>query len=78
MSATTRIALKALALSASTLAMMQAAPAMAQVEEIIVTAQRVSENPDHRAGVAPAGSALDAPNNAFTATHNKEPPCHSR
>ncbi|MCL9981704.1 MAG: TonB-dependent receptor [Erythrobacter sp.] len=44
MSATTRIAFKALALSASSLAMMHAAPAMAQVEEIIVTAQKVKEN----------------------------------
>ncbi|MBI1402907.1 MAG: TonB-dependent receptor [Porphyrobacter sp.] len=44
MSATTRVALRALALSASTLALMQAAPAFAQVEEIIVTAQKVEEN----------------------------------
>jgi iron complex outermembrane receptor protein len=44
MSATTRIAFKALALSASALAMMHTAPAMAQVEEIIVTAQKVKEN----------------------------------
>ena len=44
MSATTRIAFKALVLSASSLAMMHAAPAMAQVEEIIVTAQKVEEN----------------------------------
>ncbi len=44
MSATTRIALKALALSASTLAFASAAPAFAQVEEIIVTAQKVEEN----------------------------------
>lgn len=33
----------------------------------------MSEIPDPCAGVAPAVSALDAPNNAFTATHNKEP-----
>jgi hypothetical protein len=38
MSATTRIAIKALALSASSLAFASAAPALAQVEEIIVTA----------------------------------------
>lgn len=44
MSATTRIALKALAVSASSLALMHTAPAMAQVEEIIVTAQKVEEN----------------------------------
>ena len=44
MSATTRIALKALALSASSLAFASAAPALAQVEEIIVTAQKVEEN----------------------------------
>ena len=44
MSATTRIALKSLALSASSLALLHAAPAMAQVEEIIVTAQKVEEN----------------------------------
>ncbi len=48
MSATTRIAraytLKALAISASSLALASAAPAMAQVEEIIVTAQKVKEN----------------------------------
>ena len=44
MSATTRIALKALALSASSLALITAAPAMAQVQEIIVTAQKVEEN----------------------------------
>jgi iron complex outermembrane receptor protein len=44
MPATTRIALKALALSASTLAFATAAPAMAQVEEIVVTAQKVKEN----------------------------------
>ena len=44
MSATTRIAFKALVLSASSLALMNAAPAMAQVEEIIVTAQKVEEN----------------------------------
>jgi len=44
MSATTRIALKALAISASSLALMHTAPAMAQVEEIIVTSQKVEEN----------------------------------
>jgi iron complex outermembrane receptor protein len=44
MSANTRIALKALALSASSLALMYTAPAAAQVEEIIVTAQKVEEN----------------------------------
>jgi iron complex outermembrane receptor protein len=44
MATTTRIALKTLALSASTLAFAHAAPAMAQVEEIIVTAQKVKEN----------------------------------
>jgi iron complex outermembrane receptor protein len=44
MATTTRIALKTLALSASSLALMNAAPAMAQVEEIIVTAQKVEQN----------------------------------
>ena len=44
MSVTSRIALKALAVSASSIALMQAAPALAQVEEIIVTAQKVEEN----------------------------------
>ncbi|TAD82840.1 MAG: TonB-dependent receptor [Sphingomonadales bacterium] len=44
MPATTRIALKALALSASTLALVHTAPALAQVEEIVVTAQKVEEN----------------------------------
>ncbi|HEY6965452.1 MAG TPA: TonB-dependent receptor, partial [Erythrobacter sp.] len=44
MPATTRIALKTLALSASALAFSAAAPAFAQVEEIIVTAQKVEEN----------------------------------
>jgi iron complex outermembrane receptor protein len=48
MPATTRIAqrfaLRALAASASTVALMAAAPAFAQVEEIIVTAQKVKEN----------------------------------
>ncbi len=48
MSATTRIAraytLRALAISASSLALAYTAPAMAQVEEIIVTAQKVKEN----------------------------------
>lgn len=44
MSATTRIALKTLGLGASTLALTFAAPAMAQVEEIIVTSQKVEEN----------------------------------
>ncbi|NCP13666.1 MAG: TonB-dependent receptor [Sphingomonadales bacterium] len=48
MPATTRIAqrfaLRALALSASSLALIHTAPAMAQVEEIIVTSQKVEEN----------------------------------
>ncbi|MDP4605144.1 MAG: TonB-dependent receptor [Erythrobacter sp.] len=44
MSVTSRIALKALAVSASSIALMQAAPALAQVEEIIVTAQKIEEN----------------------------------
>ncbi|MFY7746380.1 MAG: TonB-dependent receptor plug domain-containing protein, partial [Erythrobacter sp.] len=44
MATTTRIALKTLALSASALAIAHAAPAMAQVEEIVVTAQKVKEN----------------------------------
>lgn len=44
MSAKTTIARKALAISASTLALITAAPAFAQVEEIIVTAQKVEEN----------------------------------
>lgn len=44
MSATTRIALKALALSASSMALAYTVPAMAQVEEIVVTAQKVKEN----------------------------------
>ncbi len=44
MSATTRFALKALALSASSMALAYTAPAMAQVEEIVVTAQKVKEN----------------------------------
>ena len=48
MSANTTIArrftIKALAVSASTLALMTAAPAFAQVEEIIVTAQKIEEN----------------------------------
>ncbi|ASJ90486.1 TonB-dependent receptor [Porphyrobacter sp. CACIAM 03H1] len=44
MPATTRIALKTLALSASTLALVTTAPAFAQVEEIVVTAQKVEEN----------------------------------
>jgi iron complex outermembrane receptor protein len=44
MSATTRLALKALAISASSLALVHTAPAMAQVEEIVVTAQKVKEN----------------------------------
>jgi iron complex outermembrane recepter protein len=42
--ATTRIALKTLALSASSFALITTAPAMAQVEEIIVTSQKVEEN----------------------------------
>ena len=44
MAANTTIALKALAVSASTLALMATAPAFAQVQEIIVTAQKVEEN----------------------------------
>ncbi|QDH36283.1 TonB-dependent receptor [Porphyrobacter sp. YT40] len=44
MPTTTRIALKTLALSASSLALITTAPAMAQVEEIIVTSQKVEEN----------------------------------
>jgi len=44
MPAHTRIALKTLALSASALAFAHTAPAMAQVEEIVVTAQKVKEN----------------------------------
>lgn len=44
MSANARIALKTFAVSASTLALMYSAPALAQVEEIIVTAQKVEEN----------------------------------
>ncbi|WP_324260853.1 TonB-dependent receptor [Altererythrobacter sp. H2] len=44
MPANTRIALRALAVSASTLAMIHTAPAMAQVAEIVVTAQKVEEN----------------------------------
>jgi iron complex outermembrane receptor protein len=48
MSTTTRVArrfaIRAFALSASSLALMYTAPAMAQVEEIIVTAQKVKEN----------------------------------
>jgi iron complex outermembrane receptor protein len=44
MSANSTIALKALVTSASALAMMHAAPAQAQVQEIIVTAQKVEEN----------------------------------
>lgn len=44
MPATTRIALKTLALSASTLALVTTVPAAAQVEEIVVTAQKVEEN----------------------------------
>ncbi|OBX19611.1 TonB-dependent receptor [Erythrobacter sp. QSSC1-22B] len=44
MSVNTRITLKTLAVSASSLALMHAAPAMAQVETIIVTAQKVEEN----------------------------------
>ncbi len=44
MPTTTRFALKALALSASSLALVTTAPAMAQVEEIIVTSQKVEEN----------------------------------
>ncbi len=44
MPVTTRSAIRALALSASALAFAHAAPALAQVEEIIVTAQKVEEN----------------------------------
>ena len=44
MPATTRIALRTLALSASTLALVTTVPAFAQVEEIVVTAQKVEEN----------------------------------
>ena len=44
MPATTRRALRTFAVSASTLAILTAAPAMAQVEEIVVTAQKVEEN----------------------------------
>lgn len=39
-----RLALRALAVSASTVALISAAPVFAQVEEIIVTAQKVKEN----------------------------------
>ena len=44
MSAINRRALRTLAVSASALAVIYAAPAMAQVEEIVVTAQKVEEN----------------------------------
>jgi len=44
MATTTRIALKTLALSASAIALTHTAPALAQVDEIIVTAQKVEEN----------------------------------
>lgn len=44
MPVTTRSAIRALALSASALAFAHAAPALAQVEEIVVTAQKVEEN----------------------------------
>lgn len=44
MPTTTRFALRTLALTASTLAFAAAAPALAQVEEIVVTAQKVEEN----------------------------------
>ncbi len=44
MAAKTRIALRALAVSASTLALIHGAPVMAQVAEIVVTAQKVEEN----------------------------------
>ncbi len=44
MSNNTTIALRALAVSASSLALVCTAPAMAQVEEIIVTAQKIEEN----------------------------------
>lgn len=63
---TTRIArtgmLRALAISASSLAFAAAAPAMAQVEEIIVTAQKVKENVQDVpiAVTAVSGERLDA------------------
>lgn len=44
MAAKTRIALRALAVSASTVALIHGAPVMAQVAEIVVTAQKVEEN----------------------------------
>ncbi|GAB4477089.1 MAG: TonB-dependent receptor [Erythrobacter tepidarius] len=44
MPTTTRFALKTLALSASAIALTHTAPALAQVDEIIVTAQKVEEN----------------------------------
>ncbi|WP_086617103.1 TonB-dependent receptor [Erythrobacter tepidarius] len=44
MPTTTRFALKTLALSASAIALIHTAPALAQVDEIIVTAQKVEEN----------------------------------
>lgn len=44
MPTTTRFALRTLALTASTLAFTAAAPVLAQVEEIVVTAQKVEEN----------------------------------
>jgi iron complex outermembrane receptor protein len=44
MPTTTRFALKSLAFTASALALAHTAPAMAQVEEIIVTSQKVEEN----------------------------------
>lgn len=62
MSAATRIALKTLAISASSLALATTAPAMAQVEEIIVTAQKVKENVQDVpiAVTAVSGERLDA------------------
>lgn len=44
MSAKTRIAIRTLAVSASSLALAYAAPAFAQVDEIIVTSQKIKEN----------------------------------
>ncbi|MFO6445885.1 TonB-dependent receptor [Erythrobacter sp. NE805] len=44
MPATTRLALRTLAITASSLALAHTAPALAQVEEIVVTAQKVEEN----------------------------------
>ncbi len=62
MPTTTRIALRALAISASSLALAHTAPAMAQVEEIIVTSQRIEENAQDVpiAVTAVSGEQLDA------------------